>query len=84
MSPDQLRRKPVEEIQPHEMDSFLKRRKPFVVRGWLEDRLKQDDPVWGKTKARVIVIPPESKGVVGSAARRPAKAWRRLTYRGFR
>ena len=50
MSRDQLRRKPVQEIEAREIESFLKRRKPFVVRGWLQDKLKQDDPVWAKQK----------------------------------
>jgi len=81
MSRDELRRKPVQEIEAHEIDAFLKHRKPFVVRGWLQDKLKKDDPVWAKTKARVIVIPPDSKAVTSVAQRAAGKELVEMTYR---
>ena len=81
MSRDELRRQPVQEIEAHEIDAFLKRRKPFVVRGWLQDKLKQDDPVWERTKARVIVIPPESKAVTSVAQRAAGKELVEMSYR---
>src|SRR5262245_29929571 len=81
MSRDELRRKPVQEIEAGEIDAFLKCRKPFIVRGWLRDKLKQDDPLWERTKARVIVIPPESKAVTSVAQRAAGKELVEMTYR---
>lgn len=81
MSRDELRHIPVQEIETHEIEAFLERRKPFVVRGWLRDKLKQDDPVWERTMARVIVIPPESKAVTSVAQRPVGKEVLEMSYR---
>jgi hypothetical protein len=81
MSGNELRRKPVQEIDAKDMDSFIGRRRPFVVRGWLREKLRKDDPVWERTKARVIVIPPEAKGVSSVAQRDGDKKLVEMTYR---
>src|SRR5262245_45335384 len=81
MNGNELRRRAVQEIEARDMDSFIERRQPFVVRGWLREKLRKDDPVWEKTKARVIVIPPEAKGVTSVAQRDGGKEIVEMTYR---
>ena len=50
MSRDELHSRVVAEIEGNEIDSFVKQRTPFIVRRWLTERLKRDDPVWRRRK----------------------------------
>src|SRR6185503_11692841 len=81
MSGDELRSKTLAEIEAKGVASLIKRRTPFIVRGWLKEGLKRDEPIWKKANARVIVLPPESLAVTSASELATGKELVEMTYR---